>query len=341
MKYIINSERLRSKAYAYRALNVDLYYPTKVNFEEQLITLIDSIVSGYEVDSISHLELLINKFGISPKRILYSYPLKKTDEIQRAIALGVTRFVIDNFEEVEFVVNTSNDVMLSILVRISIADFVQDGSDYLFKWGVSINEANRIIDVIRKRHRFEGVSFYLPQEVNTLENFQRVLNAINQTAFVKDIGVIDVGGGITPNTLSALLPIIHSTIGGSPRVIIEPGLHFVGPCIEMITEVLAIREYGKFRAVFLDTGIYNGLIDAVIKKKHFEIYPDGYNSDNTSICEYVVCGRSSDVSDFLGHYYLPADLKKGDTLHITECGAYCSEMETHFYKEQSLIYEVI
>lgn len=344
MKYIIDTAKIDAITRAYNEMNVEIYYPTKVNANEKLINVIDSRVKGYEVDSINHIKALIERHDVSPYRILFSYPLKKKEEICRAIELGIRRFVVDNIDECKFIVNNSADIDISLFIRLSIAEAIEADSGCFFKWGAPLEETLLMKETIQSSAcTFEGISFYLPQEVNSVENFKKVFHIINDKIGLSDCSYLDIGGGIDIEVLKTLSPLISQmTDISKTRVIIESGRHMVGPCIDMITEIIGIRVYSGMRVAFLDTGIYNGLLDTVVKGSKFTIVADNnLDFDLSDLCEFLVCGKSSDVSDIIGHYYLPTKLKLGDKLRIIGCGAYCSVLETNFYKEVDSIYELI
>lgn len=344
MKYVIDTARIDAIIRAYNEMNVELYYPVKVNTNEKLIDVLDPRIKGYEVDSINHIKVLIERHGVFPDRILFSYPLKKKEEICRAVELGVRRFVVDNIDECKFIVNNFADTDTSLFIRLSVAEAIEADLGCFLKWGASLEEALLMKETVRSSAcTLEGISFYLPQEVNNVENFKRIFHTINDGIGLSDCSYLDIGGGIDIEMLKTLSPQISQMADISQtRVIIESGRHMVGPCIDMIVEIIGVRVYGGIRVAFLDTGIYNGLLDTIIKGREFTIVADNdLDFDFTDLCEFLVCGKSSDVSDIIGHYYLPAKLKLGDKLRIIGCGAYCCELETNFYKEGNSVFELI
>ena len=343
MKYVLNTEKLDKIIRSYNELSVDLYYPIKVNSNRLVIDFLDSKVKGYEVDSLCHIKTLVEEHHVSSDRILYSYPLKTKKDIIQSIGFGVRRFVVDNAEECDFVVEFLSQLGGSIIIRVSISEVIEDITYWIDKWGVSFDKALLMKKKIQSaKCKFEGISFYLPQEINHAENVKKMIYAISEKIGLSDCSILDIGGGIDVETLKELLPLVSEKTNEKTKIIIEPGRHLVGPCIDMITEVLSIRVYGEKRVVYIDTGIYNGLLDAIIKKKRFNIvFENNTNYDTSNIVDCIICGKSSDISDNIGCYQLPSIIKSGDKLRIIGCGAYCSELETYFYSEHNPIYELI
>ena len=123
------------------------------------------------------------------------------------------------------------------------------------------------------------------------------------------------------------------------QLIIEPGRYLLDPCIDMQVEITAIREKQGKKLIFINSGIYNGLLDVVVKRKRFKLVALK-KAEDYSCAEYTICGCSADISDVLGEYVLPENLQVGDALRILNCGAYCSEMATPFCKNKKANYTV-
>jgi diaminopimelate decarboxylase len=128
---------------------------------------------------------------------------------------------------------------------------------------------------------------------------------------------------------------------GAEKIIIEPGTHLLNPCIDMIVSITAIKKINDKKIIFINSGIYYGLIDVIIKKRvfiieHFDKEKDKIPSPESENEKYLVFGSSSDVSDYLGEYELHKDLEVGNQLIIKECGAYSSVMQTGFYKKSKI-----
>jgi diaminopimelate decarboxylase len=174
-------------------------------------------------------------------------------------------------------------------------------------------------------------------EVNQKDAFDVVLQSIASTFSGVHMDVIDIGGGINIDTLerlSALLKDVLSSVGAK-RIIIEPGRHLVDPCIEMSVSIIAIKEVFNNRLIFINSGIYSGLLDVILKQKRFEII-DPNHSEHSILKDTIICGSSSDVSDMIGVYMIRNDIKVGDRLIIKNCGAYSAVMQTNFYGRKSI-----
>lgn len=341
MKYIINRQNLISTVKDY-SVNAQVYYPVKANTNRHVVKILDPLIAGYEVASIYHLIYLITKFQVEPHRILYSAPIKTNSQIKKALSLGVKNFVVDNIDELKRTIRLADNNSLNIILRVDIADFI-DVRRSVFKWGASINDILFMKELIAKStQQYIGLSFYIPQEVDNVNNFVTVIDGIASSIGFHDCKVIDIGGGITSADVKSIIPQIKSKYDlRNVDFIVEPGRHLLNPNIDLVVKVIDIRERQGQRLVFIDSGIYSGLIDAVVKNRRFEI---SYNNKKRQLSnkaeQCLICGDSSDISDVLGIYDLPQNIKVGDELMISECGSYCSELDTDFCKNKRAVYHV-
>ncbi len=343
MKYMINRQNLINTAKGY-SVNAQVYYPFKANTNRHVVEILDPLIAGYEVASIYHLIYLITKFKIEPQRILYSAPIKLNSQIKKALSLGVKNFVIDNIDELERIICVVGNYHLNIILRVDISNFI-NAQQSVFKWGASIKEILHMKEILTKSgYHYMGLSFYIPQEADSVNNFIAVIDGIVNTIGLHDCKVIDIGGGISSADVELMLTRIKSKYElGEVRFIVEPGRHLLNPNIDLIVKIIDIREKQGQKLVFIDSGIYSGLMDSVIKNRRFKI--SYIKKTKRQLIEKVeqclICGDSSDISDVLGIYDLPKNIRVGDELRISECGSYCSELNTDFCKNKRANYYVV
>lgn len=337
-QYIIHKKNLIEKLNTYGE-KCQIFYPIKSNSNSKVIKIIDSYVKGYEVDSICHLYDLVFRYKVNPNRIIFNTALKSIETLTKAIKWGVTKFVIDSVFDLNNLVSINSDAALTFLIRVDPSEFLTHTE--LLKWGASLDEITKLKAIISDtKHNFVGYSFYIPQEVNSIDNIKHVIYSLVNNVDFSDCKILDIGGGIPDEAINDIVESTERVCGNiMPIIIVEPGRHLLDPCIDLSVTVLAIRFKQGKKLVFIDSGIYDGLIDAKIKSKHFEIITKDSNYGNEKE-ECIICGNSADISDNLGRYILPIDLKVGDNLLILNCGAYCSEMKTNFCKNKRANYIV-
>lgn len=332
--YIFDKEKFQNMIKSYQEIG-SVYYPIKANDCDLVVNVAVEQGCCFEVDSIEHINNLITIKGISPDRILYSYPIREIKDIKQAAKLGVSKYVIDSIDEYNKV--KENTLGAVYCVRLNVVDIlnviVEPEQN---KWGLSINQSKDLIDTVRKNGDIvEGLSFYLFNEIEKKDSLIKLLKKIGEQFLDYDFQYLNIGGGLSIDDLNEVKEnlMLLKKSKCIKKIIIEPGSPLLNPCIDMIVSVIAIKMVGQKRFVFINAGIYNGLIDVIIKKRRFDIV--GCDKVNETE-ETLVCGLSSDVSDFLGSYHLQKHLRVGDQLIIKECGAYSTVMQTDFYKKSKI-----
>lgn len=310
-----------------------IYFPIKANDHEMIISEINKNECAFEVDSIEHMNRLIH-YCVSPDRMCYSYPIREVADIKKALRLGVRLFVVDSFDEYEKIACLTTKA--SFIVRINVLSILKSKLRHeQNKWGLSIPEAITLISKIRTNNQYlAGVSFYITSEIQQEDAFEVVLNAI--ASQFPNIGVdfINIGGGISLDKLRSLAGCLDEVKRKvkARYIVLEPGRHLLNPCIDMVVSVTAVRNISANRLVFINAGIYSGLLDAAVKNKKY-LVEDKLQESTSALAPTYICGSSSDISDTLGEYELRMNLAVGDSLIIKECGAYSAVMQTHFCRK--------
>lgn len=310
--------------------NFLVFYPIKANSNKKLVSYLNGLVDGYETDSLYHIVMLTKCFHVSPDKILYSYPLKNQRDITVALKHGITNFVVDNIKECEKIIRLSKK-SVNFIIRLDVGEIINCNSAFV-KWGANLQDIVVLQRLIEKSsHKLRGFSFYLPQEINNANNFRVLFDKLFRELNVTNYEMLDIGGGISDEMLPNIVGILGNyVLGTSFQIIIEQGKHLLNRAIDLKVEVLDLRYKNGKKLVFIDSGIYHGLLDVILKNVRYEIF----SCKKTRVESCIVCGDSSDVSDVIGEYQLPADLKRGDELIIKGCGAYCEEFITPFCKKK-------
>ncbi len=327
--YIFDKNIFVQKLHKYNS-RFDVFYPCKVNSTDNILRIVKEFGCGFEVDSLRMIEKLINEHSIKPEKILYNGLIRSEYDIKKAIEYGIRFFAIDTmhslkfFEQIEY-------ANVSFLIRISINSLLETSLNPLEKWGCTTSEAKAMADYIYTSNRFslKGFSFYFPQEVKTIERIKEAIIKIVQIANGYENVTIDLGGGIDLDELDEITTMLPEQF----NYMIEPGRHLVGDCFDLVCNILDYKNMNGRTLVFLDVGIYSGLIDVVIKKHVFKIEPLESNDGEKQLC--YLCGCTSDISDIFGQYVLPTEtIFKKEKLVIRNCGAYCLQMYMEFSEHE-------
>src|SRR5450432_1840784 len=124
---IIDAERVRQQ---YRRLSaalpgVDLHYALKPLPHAALITTLMGEGAFFDLATNGEVEL-VRRLGVDPKRCIHTHPIKRDSDIRTALSFGVTRFVVDNPDELRKFVKFRQRVSLLIRVCFRSPDAVCD-----------------------------------------------------------------------------------------------------------------------------------------------------------------------------------------------------------------------
>jgi ornithine decarboxylase len=345
--YLFDKAKFIKDIQAYQQIG-EVYYPIKANDDDLVVNAAIESSCSFEVDSIEHIKKLITRKGVNAERLLYSYPIREKKDIRKACKLGVKTYVVDSIEEYEKIVSIASEV--SFFVRLNVVDALNLNLEpQRNKWGLSISDAKDLINLIRNDgNAVVGISFYLFNDKFNESNYmdelwKNLLDKISDNFLGFNLKYLNIGGNIDSIKVNSMKDALEKTKQaiGAEKIIIEPGAPLLNPCINMIVSVIAVRTVNQKRIVFINSGIYSGLIDTIIKKKcfnieHFDATKNTHLINKIEVEECLVCGSSSDVSDFLGEHSLSAKTKVGDKLVIKACGAYSTVMQTKFYKKNKI-----
>jgi len=306
-----------------------VYYPVKSNDHDEILKAVARLGGSFDVDGISHIRKLV-ALSVSPDRIQFGIPVKKSQDIELALDLQIRRFVVDSPTEYQKISKFREKA--GFLVRAAIWDMVDSPDVSTRKWGMPLANIGEMRDLIEQDgNNFLGVSFYIPQELYTPTNFSKVLRRITSAFEGQSFQVLDIGGGLDnsfSDDFGKDLDVARQKLN-LRDIILEPGRNLLDPCIDMLVSVIGVCQRGHERWAYIDAGIYSGLLDAVIKKKTFEILsPTGSNQPPSY--NYFIAGPTSDSLDFLGQYSFPRELEAGDRLIAKNCGAYTYVLRTKF-----------
>ena len=111
-----------------------------------------------------------------------------------------------------------------------------------------------------------------------------------------------------------------------PAVMAEPGRFLVADAGTLVSEVVLVSRRGGRRWVYLDAGLFTGLVEAYGESLRYRL---AVERDHGAFCgdvdEAILAGPTCDSLDVLYQrfrYRLPADLRPGDRVHFLSAGAY-------------------
>ena len=325
----------------YRALaaalpGVVVHYAVKANPHPELLAALVGAGCNADVASPAEVRAALAA-GASPDDLVYSNPVKRRDHVAEAAALGVRLFVVDSMPELHKVAEAAPGT--AVLCRLVTSG---TGSDWPLsrKYGCSVSQA---VDILRAADTLgldpAGVSFHVGSQQRDPEAWRSpIAAAANVFRALTSEGLrpwlLDLGGGFPAHLEGETPPIetygavIEDQLARSfddrsrPRVIVEPGRGIVGDAGAVVTTVVAVVPRGDTRWVYLDAGVFTGLVETLDEAIRYRLETSA-DGGPTGPC--VLAGPTCDSADVLYQVdpvELPLALAEGDIVRLEAAGAY-------------------
>jgi len=322
----------------YQSEQCEVYYAVKANSDIGVLSLIARSGLGFEIASEGELELLLN-LGVSSQRIITSNPIKSSQFIEKLLQVGISRFVVDSYDELEKICSQKPDA--EIVLRI-IVDNSQSTWPLDEKYGVEVTEANIFLQKAKSLGLNPiGLTFHVGSQCVSDAAWKSALfaasNVWDQAASEGILlNYLNMGGGfpashgdVIPNikeTFRSILSCLSDKFPSDIQIAVEPGRGLVADAGVLVASVIgkATRRDGEW--VYLDVGVWNGLTESIggIEYSFFT-----GNSD-VSGKNITIAGPSCDSFDVVSKSVILNTPMTGDRIMIFPAGAYTSTYASNF-----------
>jgi diaminopimelate decarboxylase len=240
----------------------------RIAFEEGLCV---DVATGGELD-------LVLRSGVPASRVILHGNNKSHDELERAIAVGVHRLVVDNFDEINRIRTlVSPSTPLDCLLRVTPGveahthEFIRTGQeDSKFGFSVATGDARRAISELREIPglTLHGVHAHIGSQIFELTGFRESLVVLAD--FVKDDGFDElcVGGGLgvayvageqAPSITQwghAMREAAHQVgLGPRLRLLAEPGRAIVAQAGVTLYRIGVVKPVSQRTYISVDGGM--------------------------------------------------------------------------------------
>jgi diaminopimelate decarboxylase len=240
----------------------------RLAFEEGLCI---DVATGGELD-------IVLRAGVPAHRVVMHGNNKSAEELERAIAVGVHRVVVDNFEEIALLKTlVSESTPLSCLVRVTPGveahthEFVRTGQeDTKFGFSISSGDARQAIDDLREIPglHVHGVHAHIGSQVFELIGFVESLSIL--ATFIEDDGFDElcIGGGLgvayvageTAPSITAWgdalrLAALEVGLDTNVRLTAEPGRAITAQAAVTLYQVGAVKPVAQRTYMAVDGGM--------------------------------------------------------------------------------------
>lgn len=322
----------------------DIYYAIKANPHDDIISMLYEMGSNFDIASRYELDKVL-RLGVTPDRLSYGNTIKKAKDIAYFYEKGVRMYATDSKDDLKNIAQYAPGS--KVYVRILVENTTSADWPLSRKFGCHPDMAYDLCIQARDSGLTPcGISFHVGSQQRDIGQWN---DALAKTKYLMDsleeeeeikLEMINMGGGfpasyVTPaNDLSEyaseITRYLEDDFGTDrPRIILEPGRSLVGDSGVLITEVVMISRKNNtalFRWVYLDTGLFNGLIETLNESLKYPIVTDK-DDDCKKRGEVILAGPTCDSMDIMYEdyrYSLPTSLKPGDRVYFLTTGAYTS-----------------
>jgi ornithine decarboxylase len=317
--------------------NAKVFYAVKANPDKEVVRFLDGLGMDFEIASEGELAIL-SSLGVNANRIISSNPVKSLRFLNDAVSYGVDRFAFDSEAEVDKL--SVHAPGCSVYIRLSVPN---EGSEWPLskKYGVEIENAVRLLQyAVDKGLVPVGITFHVGSQCLNVYSWDTALDKSRQLWEAAgdrgiELSVLNIGGGYPIRYTKSVMGIediedkinrsIYSRFPEDIEVHIEPGRSVVGDSGIFVASVIGKALRGDENWLYLDVGVFNGLMESVGGIKY------SYIVDNRGeMKKWTVAGPSCDSFDVMDtDVELPEPLV-GDTVLIPSSGAYTVSYASEF-----------
>ena len=362
--YVLDEDDFRGRCRAWRDAfaGSDVYYAGKAF----LCTAVARWVAeeGLSLDVCTGGELAVAlAAGFPVERLLFHGNNKSVSELERAVAAGVGRIVVDSFDELVRLaaVAEAAGVRQRVYVRVTPGveahthEYVQTGQeDQKFGFSLASGAAAEVVRRVLELPSLElvGLHCHIGSHIFDVHGFKLAAHRmVGLLAAVRDehgvvLPELDLGGGQgiaytaaddpmdVRDYATGLLAIVvrecEAVALPVPRLAVEPGRAISGPTTVTLYEVGTVKELPGLRTyVSVDGGMSDNIRTALYDARYTAVL-----ASRTSAAEpanVTLCGKHCESGDIVVHDVpLPSDLSPGDLVAVPASGAYHRSMASNY-----------
>ncbi|MBC58626.1 MAG: ornithine decarboxylase [Confluentimicrobium sp.] len=316
-------------------------YAVKANPEAVMVSNL-AAAGVWAFDVASPDEMALVRAAVPQAALHYNNPVRSTEEIARAVELGVVSYAVDSFSELDkLMAALPRTAEIAVRFKLPVKGAVYDFGG---KFGAPPEKAAALLRRVGAAGFRPSITFHPGTQCNDPRAWATY---IAEAARISDkagvpLARLNVGGGFPSHREGGRAPAlgpIFAAIGQAaraafgpegPALLCEPGRALAAEGVALATRVKALRDGGD---VFLNDGIYGGLAEAPLMGRIDRIAvldPAGAPRCGAPV-ERVLFGPTCDSLDRLpGVLRLPGDMAEGDYILFFGMGAYSPATATRF-----------
>jgi ornithine decarboxylase len=320
--------------------NSRVFYAVKANPAEEVVRIIDGLGLGFEIASEGELEVL-SSLGVSPDRIITSNPVKSFRFLEAAASYGVGYFAYDSEAEIEKMARLVPG--RKVYVRLSVPN---EGSEWPLsrKFGV---EPDRALELLLKAAERGldpvGITFHVGSQCTNVYSWLTAIYKARELweSAIKEgltLRMLNIGGGYPISYTKGVVGVeeiedqvdrvLRESFGDEVEVFIEPGRAVVGDGGVFISRVIGSASRGDERWVYLDVGVFNGMMESIGGIKYSYMAEDP--GEDAPARHFTVGGPSCDSFDVMDKEVRLPEPEVGSLMLVLAAGAYTISYASEF-----------
>ena len=323
-------------------------YAVKSNSNIAVLQTLSALGAGFDVVSVGELERVLLAGG-DPKKVVFSGLAKTSDEMHRALEVGIHCFNVESESELELLNETAKSMAVQAPISIRVnPDVNANTHPYIStglkedKFGIDINRASVVYSEAHEMSNIKiiGVDCHIGSQLTEVTPFidamTRLLTLVDQLS-LKGIRLdhIDIGGGLgvryqsedilsVKEYMAALLPLLD---GRHETLILEPGRSITANAGVLLTKVQYIKSNEVKHFAVVDAAMND-----MLRPSLYGAWMDIQNiSDHSEVAErlYDVVGPICESGDFLAKDRVLC-VSEGDYLCLFSAGSYGFVMSSNY-----------
>ncbi len=339
---LMDSEKVKEKASMIGRYikNSKVFYAVKANPDIEILKFLNGLKLGFEIASEGELGILLS-LGVESERIVSSNPIKSLKFLKMSASFGVNYFSFDSVDEAD---KLSKFVPgCNVYVRLSVPN---EGSEWPLskKFGVELDEALTLLLYAKDKGLNPiGITFHVGSQCTNVYNWNialdkaKVLWNIAERNGIK-LPLLNIGGGYpikyTKNVVSIetieknVNSLIYERFPNDIEIYIEPGRAVIGDAGILVTTVIGKAKRGNEDWLYLDVGVFNGLMESVGGIKYSYIV-ESYKHTRYKK-RWTIAGPSCDSFDVIDKNVSLPEPNVGNLILILSSGAYTVSYASEF-----------
>lgn len=323
-------------------------YAVKANSSLGVLNVMARMGSGFDIVSVGELERVIHAGG-DPAKVVFSGVGKRTEEMQRALELGIRCFNVESEAELLRLNQVAGEMgkIAPVSLRVN-PDVDAQTHPYIStglkenKFGIDINVAPMVYATAASLPNIQpvGIDCHIGSQLTDtspfLDALDRLLRLVNHLA---ESGIIiqhlDLGGGLgiqyqdeQPPSPADYASAILQKIGGSDiEIILEPGRAIMGNAGILLMSVEYLKNNGEHHFAIVDAAMNDNMRPALYQAWQSIIPVIEHPERDTH--SYEIVGPICETGDFLGKDRQLA-IQAGDLLAMRSSGAYGASMSSNY-----------